>query len=213
MSRFKLDSLLEITTSINANLSPEELLAKYEGILRDDLNIGKILILKYSEEWECILNAGFDTTLESSINPEDQFSEINETLIHPGKKEKGLDDVEIIIPVINNNVPLAYVLIGDIEEEGTGMSPILKHLRFIQIISSIIIVAIENIRLFKETLVQEAIKKELELAARMQTMLIPDNSSGKTSSSASEALFSSNTIRRDSSGCKRISKTPFCFRG
>jgi sigma-B regulation protein RsbU (phosphoserine phosphatase) len=37
-------------------------------------------------------------------------------------------------------------------------------------------VAIENIRLFRESLLQEALKKELELAARMQMMLIPDNS-------------------------------------
>jgi sigma-B regulation protein RsbU (phosphoserine phosphatase) len=56
------------------------------------------------------------------------------------------------------------------------MSPVLKHLNFIQTISSIIIVAIENIRLFRESLRQEALKKELELAARMQKMLIPDNS-------------------------------------
>ncbi len=69
-----------------------------------------------------------------------------------------------------------YVFIGDIEEEGEGMSPVLKHLNFIQTFSSIIIVAIENIRLFKESLRQEALKKELELAARMQKMLIPDNS-------------------------------------
>ena len=81
--------------------------------------------------------------------------------------------VDIIIPVFNNQVPLAYILIGDIEEEGEGVSPVLKHLNFIQTISSIIIVAIENIRLFGESLRQEALKKELELAARMQTMLIP----------------------------------------
>jgi len=43
-------------------------------------------------------------------------------------------------------------------------------------ISSIIIVAIENIRLFKESLHQEALRKELELAARMQKMLIPHQS-------------------------------------
>ncbi len=71
---------------------------------------------------------------------------------------------------------LAFVFIGDIEEEGEGMSPVLKHLNFIQTISSIIIVAIENIRLFKESLMQEAIRKELEVAARMQKLLIPDNS-------------------------------------
>ena len=175
MSKFKLDSLLEITRSINANLPPEDLLTKYEGILRDDLNIGKILIFKHSDEWDCILNAGFPEELETSIKPEEQLIQYEETVILPHEEENGLPDVEIIIPVLNNNVRLAYVLIGDIEEEGTGMSPILKHLRFIQIISSIIIVAIENIRLFHETLEQEVMKKELELAARMQTMLIPDN--------------------------------------
>ena len=56
------------------------------------------------------------------------------------------------------------------------MSPVLKHLNFIQTISSIIIVAIENIRLFNESLRREALKKELELAARIQKVLIPDNS-------------------------------------
>ena len=80
------------------------------------------------------------------------------------------------MPVYNNNIHLAFVFIGDIDEEGEGMSPILKHLHFIQTISSIIIVAIENIRLFKESLRQEALKKELELAAKIQKMLIPDNS-------------------------------------
>jgi len=177
MSKFKLDSLLEITRSINANLSEEELLAKYEAILRDDLNIGKILIFKYSNQWDCILNAGFDKKLEKSIDPAIKLIEFEDTVILPHEESNGLPDVEIIIPVYNNNVPLAFVLIGDIEEEGSGMSPILKHLRFIQIISSIIIVAIENIRLFQETLQQEVMRKELELAAKMQTMLIPDNRS------------------------------------
>ncbi len=175
MSKFKLDSLLEITRSINANLSADELLSKYEGILREDLNIGKILIFKLADQWDCILNAGFDSELETSINPAERLLEFEDTVILPHEESNGLPDVDIIIPVYNNNVPLAYILIGDIEEEGSGMSPILKHLRFIQIISSIIIVAIENIWLFQETLQQEVMRKELELAARMQTMLIPDN--------------------------------------
>jgi sigma-B regulation protein RsbU (phosphoserine phosphatase) len=52
---------------------------------------------------------------------------------------------------------------------------VIKHLHFIQTISSIIVVAIENQRLFNESLRQEALRRELELAARMQVMLIPDN--------------------------------------
>ncbi|MBN2861863.1 MAG: hypothetical protein JXN62_01800, partial [Bacteroidales bacterium] len=173
MSRFKLDSLLDITMAINANLPTEELLARYESILRDSLGIGKILIFKRSLTWECLLNGGFPEYFEN-IDVESRLLGLDDiTYVSP---EMGFEGVDIIVPVFNNNVHLAFLFIGDIEEEGEGMSPVLKHLRFIQTISNIIIVAIENIRLHKESLQQEAIKKELELASRMQKMLIPDNS-------------------------------------
>src|SRR5664280_605999 len=173
LSRFKLDSLLDITLSINANLPTEVLLAKYESILRNNLGIGKILIFKRSEQWECLLNGGFPKSFES-LDVEKRLLGFDEiTYVSP---DMGFEGVDIIVPVYNNNVHLAFLFIGDIEEEGEGMSPVIKHLNFIQTISSIIIVAVENIRLHKESLRQEAFKKELELAARMQKMLIPDNS-------------------------------------
>jgi sigma-B regulation protein RsbU (phosphoserine phosphatase) len=173
ISKFKLGALLDITMSINANLPTENLLSKYEDILRHDLGIGKILIFKRSDAWECLLNGGFPKRLER-IDVESRLLNICEiAYVSP---DQGFEGVDIIIPVYNNNVHLAFVLIGDIEEEGEGMSPVLKHLNFIQTISSIIIVAVENIRLFNESLRQEALKKELELAARMQSVLIPDDS-------------------------------------
>lgn len=173
ISKFKLDSLLDITLSINANLPTEVLLSKYEFILRNNLGIGKILIFKYSGKWECLLNGGFPKHFET-IDVETKLMGICEIFF--GAPDLGLEGVDIIVPVYNNNVHLAFIFIGDIEEEGEGMSPVLKHLNFIQTISSIIIVAIENIRLFNESLHQEAMKKELELAAKMQRMLIPENS-------------------------------------
>ncbi len=172
ITRFKLDALLDITLSINANLPTEALLSKYESILRDNLGIGKILIFKRSDNWECLLNGGFPKEYES-LDVEEKllgFEEI--TYVSADMDFRGVD---IIVPVFNNSVHIAFLFIGDIEEEGEGMSPVLKHLNFIQTISNIIIVAIENIRLQKERLRQEALKKELELAARMQKMLIPDN--------------------------------------
>jgi len=172
ISKFKLDSLLDITLSINANLPTEDLLSKYEYILRHNLSIGKILIFKRSDSWECILNGGFPKHFET-IDVESRLVSITDiAFVTP---DLGFEGVDIIVPVYNNNVHLAFVFIGDIEEEGEGMSPVLKHLNFIQTISNIIIVAIENIRLFNESLRQEALKKELELAARMQKMLIPDD--------------------------------------
>jgi sigma-B regulation protein RsbU (phosphoserine phosphatase) len=172
LSRFKLDSLLDITLSINANLPIEALLAKYESILRNNLGIGKILIFKRSAQWECLLNGGFPKHFES-LDVESRLLGFDE--ITYVSADMGFEGVDIIVPVYNNNVHLAFLFIGDIEEEGEGMSPVIKHLNFIQTISSIIIVAVENIRLHRESLRQEALKKELELAARMQKMLIPDN--------------------------------------
>lgn len=173
ISKFKLDALLDITMSINANLPTEELLSKYEYILRHNLGIGKILIFKHSLTWECLLNGGFPKHFET-IDVESRLLGICEIFF--GAVDIGFEGVDIVIPVYNNNVHLAFIFIGDIEEEGEGMSPVLKHLNFIQTLSSIIIVAIENIRLFNESLRQEALKKELELASKMQKMLIPENS-------------------------------------
>jgi sigma-B regulation protein RsbU (phosphoserine phosphatase) len=174
---FKLNALLEITKAINANLSIDELLDKYRSILQDELNIGKIVIYKLNGAWEKILASGIKKDDIADIDIEKDlihFKEITFVTSSINTKLKGLD---IIIPVITQDTPIAFVLIGDIEEEGEGVSPVIKHLHFIQTISNIIIVAIENIRLFNESLRQEAIKKELELASKMQSLLIPDKNS------------------------------------
>ena len=163
MSKYKLDALLDITLSINANLPTSELVRKYESILRDDLGIGKILLFKYGEHWEPLLNSGFPESLSTSINVEKDLLCFRE--IQTEVRQKTFRSVDFILPVLHNNEPSAYVLIGDIDEEGEGMSPLIRHLHFIQTISGIIVVAIENQRLFRESLRQEALRRELELAA------------------------------------------------
>ncbi len=176
---FKLNSLLSITKAINANLSTEELLKQYEAILREDLNIGKVLIYKYNydnEQWEIFLNAGCGSEVEEIDLQNDVigYEEITFLTSSPNPALRSFDNV---IPVFHNNEPLSYVLIGDIDEEAKGVSPTIKHLHFIQTLSNIIMVAIENIRLYNESLRQEALRKELELASRMQSMLIPEEKS------------------------------------
>ncbi len=174
MSNFKLNSLLEITLSINENLPVEELLEKYEKILKEDLEIGKVIIFKLGDTWECLLNSGFKKDLENTIIIEKDLLPVRDILPISSVTDRFSDEVDIIIPVIHKEEPIAFVLIGDIDEESEGVSPIIKHMRFIQTLSNIIIVAIENIRLYKENLRQVAIKRELELASRMQNMLIPE---------------------------------------
>jgi sigma-B regulation protein RsbU (phosphoserine phosphatase) len=173
---FKLNALLEITQAINENLSISHLLKRYETILKDELNIGKIALFKLNENWDTILTTGIEKADVANIDVEQDLLHIKEISFVTSSPNERLKGFDIIIPVFTQDTPLAYVLIGDIDEEGEGVSPTIKHLHFIQTISNVIIVAIENIRLFNESLRQEAIKKELELASRMQNMLIPESS-------------------------------------
>lgn len=174
-TNFKLQSLLNITLAINENLSQDELLRRYESLILDDFNIGKLLLFKFSGEWSCILASGNEDDSYQDIDVEANLACYDEISFMAETSNEALEGYDIIIPVHHKGQPLAYVVLGDLEE-GEGVSPIIKHLNFIQTLSNIILVAIENIRLFNESLRQQAIRKELELASKMQNMLIPDQS-------------------------------------
>ncbi|MBN1597471.1 MAG: SpoIIE family protein phosphatase [Bacteroidales bacterium] len=176
LTTFKLRALLNITQAINENLTQDELLSRYKTILADDLNIGKLMLFKLEEKWDCILSFGITDENQKNIDVEKDLLGYEEITFVSVSKSAALSNYDIIVPVIHNGKHIAFVIIGDIDEEVEGMSPAIKHLNFIQTISNIIIVAIENIRLFNESLKQEAIKKELELASKMQNMLIPHSS-------------------------------------
>lgn len=175
---FKLNALLEITQAINANMPVGDLLILYKNIILENLKIGKILIFRYNNGWEKLLSSQCSedgSPLPVNIDVERDLLGFQDISFITTSTNPALKAYDIVIPVFNNNILVAYVLIGDIEEEQDGVSPVIKHLNFIQTLTNIIITSIENARLFKETLKQAAIKKELELARRMQAMLIPQN--------------------------------------
>jgi len=175
VSTFKLNALLDITLAINDNVSTSELIRRYEKMLTDDLDIGKVIVMKFSDKWECLLNSGFGNSFFEKVDVKRDLMPFEEISFITSEPQHFPELVDIVIPVSHKDEAIAFVLIGDIEEEGEGVSPIIKHLRFIQTLSNIITVAIENKRLFQESLRQEALKREMELASKMQTMLIPAN--------------------------------------
>ncbi len=174
---FKLDALLEITNAINENLSVDKILETYRHILLDELKIGKVAVFAKTFEWELILNSGSKKNEHLKIDVEKDLSEHEEITSTSSTENQNLSAYDFIIPVYHDVKAIAYVLIGDVDEEKEGVSPTIKHLRFIQTLTNIIFVAIENKRLYEDSLKQERIKKEMELASRMQSMLIPDTDS------------------------------------
>lgn len=172
-SNFKLKTILNITRAINDNLPVEELLDTLKSILRDELNIGRALVYLYRKpDWFIIMSLGIKPE-DCNINVERDLLHLREIDITLSMQDSVFKPFDFIIPVSQNDKPLAYILIGDFEDEMEGISPTIKHLHFIQTLTNIIIVAIENKRLIEENMQQERIKKEMEMAAQMQNMLVP----------------------------------------
>ena len=173
---FKLTSLLEITNAINDNLSVEKILSTYEHILLKELNIGKVVVYAFSLKWDIVLESGTKKEEFEKIIVETDLLEHEDITTTPSTENPKLKSYDFIIPVFHDTKAIAYVLIGDVEEESEGVSPTIKHLHFIQTLTNVIFVAIENKRLYEENLQQARLKKEMELASRMQSMLVPDTS-------------------------------------
>lgn len=167
---FKLNALLEITAAINANLSVGSLLEQYERVLREHLSIEKIILFTKEENWQCILRFGVQNGEIKDIISDDFFTASKEISLTTGRSKESFD---IAIPIVQNGQTIAYVLAGDNSEQEIRMSPVIKHMRFIQTITNILVVAIQNRKLQEENIRQERIKKELELAAEMQAILLP----------------------------------------
>lgn len=187
-SNFKLRTLLNITRAINANLPVTELLDTFNSLLTVELNIGKVLLFKYQKpNWNIILQSGVKPSDYENINPEKDLVPIND--IQFSMQNEVFKGFDFIIPVIQDNQPLAYVIIGDFEDEQEGIAPSIRHLHFIQTLTNIIIVAIENRRLMELSMKQERIKKEMEMASKMQNMLVPQEDIFKNDSRLSVKPF------------------------
>lgn len=165
----KLNALLDVSLAINDNLSREDLFNIFQNTLAK-LKIEKLALFIFNEQWTNALSCGVKNIIDIDVERElIQFTEISEVNF---KSNQALSAFDLVIPVYHQTKAIAYLLIGD-AVEANGVSPLIKHLNFIQTFTNIIVVAIENQRLAQQAILQERTKKELELASEMQSMLLP----------------------------------------
>lgn len=174
LSTFKLNALLSMAQAISSDMQTEDLIGRFKQILNDDLEIDRVLFFKYEDNWRLLLSSNCSEEISNQIDVERDLISFTDISFVSTSENRILQEFDIIIPVIQGNVPLAYVLIADTKDDAKGVSATIKHLNFVQTLSIIIFVAIENLRLFHKTIEQEAMKKELELASKMQNLLIPN---------------------------------------
>ena len=169
---FKLNALLELTEAINANSSEEDLIAQFQNIVQTHLGIEKLALFVKREDWQCLLQYG-DMNVTEFVIPADDFFLTNKGIAL--SEDATHESYDVVIPVMHNDQPLAIALAGDNAEDARGMSPTVKHMRFLQTLTSVLSVALENKRLLTNLVQQERLKKELELAAEMQHLLLPSH--------------------------------------
>jgi sigma-B regulation protein RsbU (phosphoserine phosphatase) len=172
---FKLNSLLEITNGINSNESVEQLISVYEFILKEQLGFEKFVLFNKQDNWHYLIKTGVKGKVRD-IDVERDLFRFKEITVIESSHLEALNEFDVVVPVYHKEKPLAFLLIKGIQEDHTfKLKSSLNNLTFIQTLTNIIVVAIENKRMAKQGLKQERIKKELEVASEMQKLLFPDD--------------------------------------
>jgi sigma-B regulation protein RsbU (phosphoserine phosphatase) len=170
LKEMEVNSLLEITQAINNNLDEEALLKIYEFTIRANLNISKLVLFVFEDSWNCKVDFGTDTDYKIQHLPEKIVKAGEEDESIEAALEDPYDEFNIVVPVKHKSEMLAFVFASPKDPDGHEINT-----TFLQAISNLIMVAIQNQRLAHRQLRQEAFRRELEIAKDVQKLLFPEN--------------------------------------
>jgi len=174
VKQLQMESLLEVTKAINNNMSYRSLYSIYKFILTAQLGVDRFLFyIKRDNIWEIGALVDFENETIFETELAEELSMYTSTTFLNDKESKCAEYFKTVVPVLHKNIPLAYTLLGNVKLH--DKEQLNEKLKFIQTITNIIAVAIENKRLVRQEIESEKVQKELELAARMQAQLIPDD--------------------------------------
>lgn len=160
----QLNALLEVTQAVNENLPEDDLLKIYRFTLLADLKVEKLaLYVEKKGEWACPVHFGLK---ESNVPHRLPAAYLNLKQEQAVKETGGLSAFETVFPVFHKDKLLAVVFLSSGEEDH-------NENRFLNALTNIILVAIENKKLARRQAAQEAYRRELEIAKKVQNFLFP----------------------------------------
>lgn len=170
LRELELNSLLEVTEAINNNLPEDSLYKIYHFTLLANLKVKKLALFVLEEKWENKVVFGVQKSICDQISFT-SFENLDRTsAIDRNFKES--EHFEYVIPVLHKKKLLALVFIADVAQSKVGISS-KSPTTFLEAITNILIVAIENKKLARKQLEQEALTRELEIAQQVQQNLFP----------------------------------------
>ena len=157
----ELNALLEVTQAINNNLAEKDLYRIYKFTLLADLKVNKLAMYVKGDEWACEVHYGTSTDWDCEVLPQAYLDQQKEIVHTTGP----FAEFSHVFPVRHKNRLLAIVFTGGMEQ--------LADTTFLTALTNILLVAVENKKLARKQLEQEAYRKELEIAKKVQNFLFP----------------------------------------
>lgn len=174
LNEFRLQSLLEITRAITTNQSVEQLTRLFEFIMREQLGFDRFVLFNKEKEWTCLLKVGLKSKIRD-IDVEQELTRFREITVIESSHSPVINEFDLVIPIYHKQQPLAFLLIAGLEKERMRLSETMQNMQFIQTLTNIVSMAIENKRMAREEIKRERLKKELEVASEMQKLLFPSD--------------------------------------
>ncbi|HMI66081.1 MAG TPA: GAF domain-containing SpoIIE family protein phosphatase [Cyclobacteriaceae bacterium] len=167
----ELNALLEITQAINSNVPEDSLYKIFNFTLRSNLNIKKLTLFVYDEVWGCKVSFG-STKNYHKVRLDERVKMVKNIHRMEEFENCDFDEFDLVIPIAHKDETIALIFVGGVDHQTSHDDD--ESIKFIQALSNIIIVAIENKKLARKQLEQEAFRKELEIASDVQQFLFPD---------------------------------------
>lgn len=171
LKRQEADALRDVLRSINqAHLRPEHIFKVARNTLLAQCDVQKMEFVYLTDEgYQFGMRVGFP---KFPMEATQELPQTLETLQvqpapHPLLFAMG---VEYVVPVNFQNKVAAWILVGNFAESDAERE---NDLIFIEIIGNVVSAAIENRILIADIVVQEGLRRELELAGKIQKQLLP----------------------------------------
>ena len=168
LKQLQMNSLLAITQAINNNVEEENLYRMYASFVTWDLEIPNLALIIHKEGgWQQVIAKGQAKGKDLDDEALNALAQYTSPHRLKGKSHPFPAYFHFLIPIWHKDLPLAAVLIGAPDEIAYD------KIQIITAVTGFVAVGLENKRLFRATVEQQILKKELALASEIQQMLLP----------------------------------------
>ncbi len=175
LKNMEINALLELSNAINDNIKESQLVLAYQFTLMGSAGVGRLALFIVEETNARTMNckAQFNTAQNYTQAPlPEAFLDITKIT----KKEdfgpnvdESFQEFDVLIPVSHKDQRLAMLFVAQ-KEVGRVND---MNLQFIQAITNLVAVAIENKKFARQQMKQELMSRELEIAHQVQKSLLP----------------------------------------